>query len=167
MLLLFLVGTVAVLYANDWILNTVNSLFGYDKGYEEVSGGWVNFVTYGGVILASITASRDLYSTDGKYDYDVLDDKKKYNVISLNLSIIAFLTYMLRYWFRMAERGSKYFMIGVVVLLANYVCSIKDERTRRIIKYIVVVLALGLFAYRQMRESSQYIYHFFWQLPGW
>ena len=165
--ILFAIGTVVVLYANEAILNLANKILGSDKGYEEVSGGWVNFVTYGGIILASLTSFANMYSTNGAYTYKLLDNTRKYNVISFNLTLLAFLTYFLRYWFRMAERGSKFFMIGAIVLLANYLSSIEDKRTRIVVKMAVVVLAIGLFVYRQTREGSQYGYHFFWQLSAW
>lgn len=167
-IVLFSIGVFAAIYANEWIMNTANTLLGYDKGYEDASGGYINIILYLGVIAISVfTQYWSMFTEEGITEYDLLSDHKKYNVVALNMSIIAFITYILRYWFRMAERGSKYYMIGIVILLANYIESIEDEKTRRLVKFAVVFLALGLFFYRQTRESSQYIYYFFWQFPGW
>ncbi len=162
--ILFLVGVAGILFANEKIIALSNQLLGYDKGYEDAPGGIVSILIYVGSIFLAILYKDNLF---GESMFKS-DDKKEvqfaqYNIIAFNMALIAMIMLIMRYWMRMAERASKYYQIGVVILLANVISSIKDQQTRRAVKAIVGILAIALFIYRQTKEGNAYVYSFFWQ----
>ena len=162
--ILFLGGIAGILFANEKIISLSNQLLGYDKGYEDAPGGVASLLLYAGTIVFAMLYKDNLFG-DSMYDGDDKNalQQAQYNTIVFNMSIISLLMFVMRYWMRMSERASKYYQIGVVILLANVIVSIKDDQTRKIVKAIVALLAIALFSYRQFRDGSEYFYLFFWQ----
>ncbi len=161
---LFLGGVAGILFANEQIISVSNQLLGYDKGYENAPGGIVSILLYVGTVVLAMLYKDNLFSDNMLKS----DDKKElqqaqYNTIVFNMSLISLLMLFMRYWMRTAERASKYYQIGIILLLANTICSIKDDRTRKVVKAIVGLLAIALFIYRQSKDGSAYVYSFFWQ----
>ncbi len=162
--ILFLGGVIGILFANEKIIALSNQLLGYDKGYEDAPGGIVSILMYVGTIFLAILYKDNLFGESLFKSEDKKDlQKAQYNTIIFNMALISLLMLVMRYWMRTAERASKYYQIGIVLLLANVISSIKDQQTRRVIKVVVGILAIALFVYRQSKDGSAYVYSFFWQ----
>ncbi len=161
---LFLGGVAGVLFANEKIISISNQLLGYNKGYEDAPGGIISILVYVCAILLAMLYKDNLF---GDHMFESNNKKEllqaQYTTIAFNMTLIALIMLVMRYWLRMAERASKYYQIGVVILLATTISSIKEDRTRRVVKVIVGVLAFALFVYRQAKPGSEYLYLFYWQ----
>ena len=83
------------------------------------------------------------------------------NLIFFNLTIIALLIYILRYFFRSFERVSFYYQFAFIILLPNVIEAIPDDKTRKIVYTCAIVLACALFFYRYQMNPSYY--SFLWK----
>lgn len=134
MLIMFLISLLVITNASR-IMFIANSLF--DRSYNTAidQGGFVAMLIY--IIILIITLF---------FDYQLKDGNTK--IPLLYILIIGLVSYMLRYFGTLAaERISFYFMFSQLALLPNSQYFVVKQQ-RKIMRIIILVLAVALMAYR-------------------
>ena len=152
---MLVVGVIVVLVANELIVKYSNDIFGYHYTQsQETEGGWGYLAMYG-CTLFGVILQRNYMLKEGKY--------KEINIIALNMSIITIITFLMRHWLTIAERITKYYSIGIIILLANFLSSIEDKKLRMIISAIMLVFSIIYLIQTVAIPHSPYFYKFFWE----
>ena len=127
--------------ANEW----------FDREYEGAvqAGGYVAVAIYVLIIILTILFQQHL-TLDKNFSFF-------YFITFIGLTI-----YLMRYMgVRISERISYYYMFGQTILLPNTVQSL-DQKTKIILKCLIALLCIALFAYR-LKGGDLIPYKFFWQ----
>ena len=126
--------------------NFFNELLGYDYTIETTGNGGIFLM----LILIIFAFSLDMM-------HDAPVEIKKQTII-LQLSIMTIVFWFARLLSRTAERISYYYICGLYAYFSQAFTHDKDKISR-IIKWLLIVVCLALFVYRNFGAS----YKFFWQ----
>lgn len=150
--ILFLSGEIVIQFAT--ILDYQDYVG--DSGVED-GGGWT-YIAIMGITLLSYLLNK------GKKEKVLEENSANSDSFFFAMVIFALATYLVRYDFRIAERISNYYRMGIIVLLPNTLTKINDPSIRLLAKLACGFLAIALFFYWLM--GSKYLYIPFWMYQG-
>lgn len=130
------------------ISESVTLMFGYEYGIESTGNGVIFFLI---VLLITLI---------GFIKHQRLTELDERNVAFLNINYLSLLLWSLRLVTRTAERISLYFMPSTYLILEEYLVTINNRSSKRIIYFTVCCLCLILFLYRLTNNSTLTPYEF-------
>ena len=146
---LSLAGVAVVVGSSALFANLANEFLERDYVGAVQGGGYVALAIYCLIILLTLILLRQI-GNDKNISFFFF-------VMVVGLAI-----FIMRYTgVRIAERASYYFIFGQMVVLPNIIQKL-DKSSRQILKVIVLLLCISLFAYG-LRDSDIVPYKFFWQ----
>ena len=122
-----------------------NSFLGYDYNIEETGNGGIF------VLLIIIFFVYSFYML-----YDNQEEKRR-NLISVHLSILTIIFWLLRLISRTAERISFYYICGLYVYFAQTFGYQKDKLAS-LLKWLLILAALALYVYRSWGASYMFVW---------
>lgn len=145
----FVVASGAVFYFANYIIGLANEWFDRNYYTSVDSGGFIATAIYFLIIVFALIFN-------GKLRND------RHQVATLYITMTGCVCFVMRYIGTLAaERISFYFMFGQLILLPNTIECLKAKE-RQVVKVIVYILMVALFAYR-LRGSDFLPYTFFWK----
>lgn len=149
--LLMVVASIVLLLSSELIVNIGNNAFDMDYNTVTVKSGGVIAV----LIYVLILTFPFFINNDARKDDDIMN--------LFYFTILGFVCYLMRYTGTIiAERISFYFMFGQILLLPKALKRLVINE-REIIKLIVCILSIALFAYRLI-GSDLLPFEFFWNV---
>ena len=141
----------ALLFASKRVVAIANMLFDSDYNQTKDSGGFIAVMVYILIIVFAVFFDKELKTNDARKGL-------------FYVTVLGAVFYLMRYFgTQAAERISFYFLFGQTALLPGTISLLKPKE-RTLVKLIVYVLMIALFAYR-LRGSDLAPYKFFWQEP--
>lgn len=149
--LTMIIGCIVIFIGNEFLARMGNNIFGtdYDRGSPE--GGVIVIFILVATITGSYIFRKKLLTNDSD------------NLIYFNATVIALLTYILRYWVQIAERVSMYFQFTLILIIPNIIQAIDSEELRKLVYAMTVLFSALLFLYRLGYSVTISPYSFFWQ----
>lgn len=144
------IATIIVVSNATKIIEMANAYF--DRSYTDTveQGGYVSIILYAVILIFTLVFDRQIKNNSSQTPL-------------LYILIVGFATYLLRYFGAViAERISYYYVFAQLALLPNVV-RITVEKDRRMMRSIIIFLAVALMAYRL--NGSEFVpYIFFWEI---
>lgn len=139
----------ALLFASKRVVAIANILFDSDYNQTKESGGFISVIVYALIIVFAVFFDKELKTNDSRKGL-------------FYITVLGAVFYLMRYFgTQAAERISFYFAFGQMALLPGTISQLRPKE-RTLVKLIVYILMIALFAYR-MRSSDLVPYKFFWQ----
>ncbi len=140
------ISTTAFFYED--VLGFANDLLDYDYGVESVGNGLIFYILLLAVLFVAYF-SREAWL------------KSEKDTININMGIITTGMWTVRLFSRTIERPLMYWLNSIPVVLTNAIEGFKGKKEYDYVRYIAIILALGLFAKRHLGMS-----YYFSFLPG-